>query len=445
MKFYSIIKHLSVCVFLVLAFNTVAQINSYSPYSRYGLGDLNKNYFANNKALGGLSYGMTSPLNININNPATYSYYWLTNFEAGLTGTATWMNTSDGQTQVNALNQFNYLAFGMPLKANRWGLTFGAVPMSSIGYNFTSTDSLDVIGRIENSFDGSGGLNRFFLGSGFNFVIDTTNTLAFGFNFNYIFGDLFNRQRLVYKDVSNAYNTLQTERINVNDIGFDFGFQYKKDFRACSKKDSLKNCIERSDYSFAIGAYYGSQSNLNAKLSQLTRTYTGNTNFEAFKDTVHFVSEQKDTVKLPQTIGVGFTLQKKNHWLIGVDMQIQQWAATVFNQSILFQNSSRLAAGFEIIPVPKPDAGTSYLGLITYRIGAKYETGFLNINNTSITDFGINFGFGLPFRKTLSKLNLAFELGQRGTLENNLIQEKYIKGTLGLTINDKWFNKRKYD
>jgi hypothetical protein len=45
----------------------------------------------------------------------------------------------------------------------------------------------------------------------------------------------------------------------------------------------------------------------------------------------------------------------------------------------------------------------------------------------------------------LSTLDLAIKFGERGTIENGLINESFTQIVLGLTINEKWFIKRKYN
>ena len=67
-------------------------------------------------------------------------------------------------------------------------------------------------------------------------------------------------------------------------------------------------------------------------------------------------------------------------------------------------------------------------------------------------DYAITLGAGFPLRKikvgetySQSIINVGFEIGQRGTTENQLIQEKYFKAVVGITLNDRWFIKRKYD
>ena len=42
-------------------------------------------------------------------------------------------------------------------------------------------------------------------------------------------------------------------------------------------------------------------------------------------------------------------------------------------------------------------------------------------------------------------LNLSAEFGQRGTVEENLIQDTFARFKFGLLLSDIWFIKRKYD
>jgi len=45
--------------------------------------------------------------------------------------------------------------------------------------------------------------------------------------------------------------------------------------------------------------------------------------------------------------------------------------------------------------------------------------------------------------RSFSNINLGFELGKRGMASENLIEEKYFKINIGLSLNDLWFQKRK--
>jgi len=67
----------------------------------------------------------------------------------------------------------------------------------------------------------------------------------------------------------------------------------------------------------------------------------------------------------------------------------------------------------------------------------------MNIYGEDITDFGITFGLGLPAIRGLSNMNIGFELGERGEKTSNLVKEQYINFHIGISLNDKWFVKRK--
>lgn len=62
------------------------------------------------------------------------------------------------------------------------------------------------------------------------------------------------------------------------------------------------------------------------------------------------------------------------------------------------------------------------------------------LKNESINDYGMTFGLGLPVG--LSKINIGFELGKKGTTTQNLIQENYFNLNIGLSLSDLWFRKR---
>ncbi|MEQ9167020.1 MAG: hypothetical protein RLO12_12250, partial [Fulvivirga sp.] len=91
---------------------------------------------------------------------------------------------------------------------------------------------------------------------------------------------------------------------------------------------------------------------------------------------------------------------------------------------------------------------TSYLSRVTYKLGASYENTpyVVNNNNTlnQVKDIGINFGWSLPVGR-YSSFDMAFRFGKRGSVDKTLIEENYYKVYLGITFNDQWFIKRKYD
>ena len=60
-----------------------------------------------------------------------------------------------------------------------------------------------------------------------------------------------------------------------------------------------------------------------------------------------------------------------------------------------------------------------------------------------INQISLNLGLGLPI-SGLSKANFGFEIGMIGDNDNQL-KESYFMLRLGLSLNDVWFIKRKYN
>ncbi|PLX06787.1 MAG: hypothetical protein C0596_13870 [Marinilabiliales bacterium] len=69
----------------------------------------------------------------------------------------------------------------------------------------------------------------------------------------------------------------------------------------------------------------------------------------------------------------------------------------------------------------------------------------LSTGETAINDFGISFGLGLPMKRSRTSFNLSMELGQRGSLENNLIKENYAIIGISFNLAETWFVKRRID
>ena len=71
------------------------------------------------------------------------------------------------------------------------------------------------------------------------------------------------------------------------------------------------------------------------------------------------------------------------------------------------------------------------------------------MQGTNINQYGLSFGASLPFQKSnvtrLSTLDLGIELGQRGTVKNNLIRENFLNFTIGINFANKWFEKQYFD
>ena len=57
---------------------------------------------------------------------------------------------------------------------------------------------------------------------------------------------------------------------------------------------------------------------------------------------------------------------------------------------------------------------------------------------------GASIGFDFPVGR-LSFLNLALSAGKRGDKKDNIVEENYYRVNIGVTLNDRWFVRNKFD
>ena len=428
-------KSIFACLFLLQSIFMQAQSISNSPYSRYGLGDLVDNNNAQSQAMGGVTQAFRSTTWINSANPASYSGLELSTFQTGIH-----LNITDQESSANKNRVKNgYLtsiALGIPLKKG-WGMSFGVLPFSSIGYKFSNSAQAPTGEEINYIYNGSGGLNKIYLGTGFSpfkGVADSSWLKGFslGFNVSYLFGNLVYERRAEFTDgLYNLYfNYRDLDYYRIADVDFDYGLQYRTQMQ--------------DKWSFIGGLTLSTATKLNAKHSGIGQTYSAISDFEQPKDTVYSFNDIKGDVSLPNRLGFGIVANYNEKIMLGFDIKTQDWSKfSSFGVKDSLSNSNSISLGVQYIP--NPSSGRGFWKHVQYRAGVNYSNTYLKIRNTLLTQQSVSIGAGFPVIKSLSTLNVAFLYGTRGTIENNLVKEKFYGFNLGLTFSDKWFIKRKFD
>lgn len=455
---------LIIILVLVASVSLKAQRFTSSPYSRYGLGELNYQNFAHTLGTGGTSIAFindtTSPFLLNMANPASYSGLRLTVFDAGIISNTVNLKSS-GSNKILNNTSLAYLTFGFPI-SRRWGLSAGLLPYSSVGYNIKDQNELDSIGTVKYTYQGTGGINKAYVGNGYAIIPKTTrnrNELSLGFNASYLFGTIDNTRKVDFPS-GNYLNSKLVGSTNVSDVSFDLGllFSHTIDSVKTTIKDSLGNFHKGkkdiNDTKISFGFIASVPAEINASSSVTATTYkTTSTGFEATQDTVLDYTDKKGNFKLPLMLGAGLSIKKGEKWIFGADYVMQQWSRfVIFDQPGNLNDNFRASLGGQYIPNKRSDVKGSYFKRVQYRAGVHYSGSYFQIKNRQLDEYGISFGLGLPLRKiktgpqfTHSILNVGIELGKRGSTDLNLVEEQYGKVIIGLTLNDRWFIRHKYD
>lgn len=450
-------------VVLILVLSSPAFAQDNSPYSRYGIGDLVPPTNIINRSMGGVTAGYFDQLAINFNNPASYSTFQAIRerkskklssgraiLDVGLNfenRTLSEPNNANKFTASNAL--FSYVQVGMPLKQN-WGLSFGIRPVSRISYKILANEKLvDPISGlpIEDAatlYTGDGGSYLISAGTGFSVFrkekYGQMGGLSVGFNGGYLFGEKdYSSRRVLINDTVTYYKANYETRTNFGSLYYNLGFQYKLPL---SKTMQL-----------TIGAYGNSSLKLNGKQDRIRETYVFNDNTGNVRlDSVSDIRDVKGTIELPSSLTVGFMLQKfavqnkEGGFMLGMDFATQQWSNYRFyGQADSLRNKWELRTGVQINPVPR----RNYFSMISYRFGFFFGPEYVKVGQ-KLPQVGASFGLGLPMAYSRQApnqatfINLAIEYVKRGNNDNRL-KENLFRFSLGFSLSDIWFIKRKYE
>ena len=423
------IKKIIVSICLLFSLVSFAQEGTSSPYSFYGIGDVRFKGTIENGSMGGMSV-IPDSIHMNIVNPAMYSSLKLTTYAIGGTFSVNNLKTNS-QNEKAQRTALDYLAIGVPL--NKMGIGFGLIPYSSVGYNIKSSSS-DVNSIRTDSYDnGNGGVNKVFLGFGYQLTKD----LSIGADVQYNFGEI-NTQNITIRNNANGvpiqYASKEINTSIANGVNFNMGLSYK------TKINNKLNFFSSATYSPEAKLNLG-----NTRTVSLVQTI-GGLDAGTIGDPID-ITVPSTKLKLPTKFTLGFGIGDVKKWSVGSEVTFQNTSnfGNRFSDisNVSYENSARFTFGGYYIPNYK--SFSNYFSRVVYRGGFRYENTGLIINDTRIMDGALTLGLGMPLKGAFSNVNIGFELGNRGTKSAGLVREHYMNFKVGLSLNDRWFVKRKYD
>ena len=423
-----LIKNYSLILLFVLSTSfVVSQTNTGSPYSLNELGEINFLGNVSNLSMGGIDSAIDS-IEFNINNPSSLAKLKTTNYLIGTFYKSTGISNVNSTDNINTAN-INYIAVGIPTKI--FGFGFGVLPYSSVGFNLQSTEEYNTANSINSRlFGAEGNINRAFVSIG----LPLLKYLSLGASANYNFGK-FNYEKFnLIENVNYGIFSNSSSEIS----GFTYNF-------SSNLSIPLKN-------DFTLNLVYSFYPEGNLDSYNIESLYTSNSSSISLESLGDFVdidlnSRGLENTKLPvpKKSVYSLGLEKKNSWFLGFqyESKLSSNFENVFLdiQNVSYRDSNSLSIGGYIIP--DSSSLISYWKRVKYSIGIKNEKKSIIVNNLPVNHFSLNLGLGLPIAG-LSKANLGLEIGKVGD-NDSLVKENYLALRLGLSLNDVWFIKRKYN
>ncbi|MBS1487666.1 MAG: hypothetical protein JST43_08755 [Bacteroidetes bacterium] len=405
-----------------------------SPFSRLGVGDLNNNGLAQNEAMGGVGISNPNGWYINNMNPALLVFNRVFAFQGGMSYEK--RSAFDGtNNQSFKGGNLNYLLMAFPVIGGRWSSSIGALPYSSVNYNFTYTDYVTggpSLIPVKVQETGKGGITQFYWSNG----VAINKYLSVGVKASYLFSSINIKDFNTVNGLTN-YGALQS-RYSFGGTNLTGGISFHKD------------SIFHKNYRLNIGAIYSLKSNVGVTHKVTTETIA-NTGAIIDSTTLFNLSSK---FYLPQTYGGGISLSKVDRWTVGADVAVSDYRKFVsFEEKFSDYNAFsqglntptlgyRTALGGEL--TPRYEDFTNYFNRVTYRIGAFYEKLPFLVNSNPVFDRGGTFGISLPVGR-ISTIDIGVRIGKRGVASQNTLEENYFRLYFGATFNDQWFIKRKFD
>jgi len=429
-----------VLVLFVSPFLSQGQTQLVDPYSSYGIGDMQNQGGVQSFSMGQTGIAMhndsTTPFFINLKNPASYFYNRITTFEAGVLNND--MNLSGGGITHNNDNAyFGYFSIAFPM--TKWlGGCLGLTPMSSSGFNISSSSPLDSIAangqrfpvdNVATTYTSSGGVDNVFLGFA---ASPKKHHVSIGLNICYLFGNISSQQNVDYPSNYNAFGTQSNQTAYIKGFYLNYGL--------------MLTIGKASGFNVTLGVTGALGQNIYATYNLLSVNYMNGIVYDTIQD-----SNSNGKIHLPWMLGGGITIKKGEKWTFNFDYSMQNWSQfTYLGQSQNLRNNTQYGFGVQYIPHKNFDAPGTYFKRVHYRAGFSYTQTYLNINNMALTDYNASIGFGFPIgpnaiQNRTSMLNIGVQVGQLGTTADNLVQERYFKILVGFTFDDRWFVKRQFE
>lgn len=428
-------KKISAAAIIAVACVTpvAAQSGTNSPYSQYGLGLQNEQSSGFNRGMNGLGLGFREHNQVNYLNPASYSAIDSLTFifDAGLSGQLT--NFSENGQRINAKNaDFEYAVAGFRV-FKHVGVSFGIVPFTNVGYNYSISDFLDGDRNTTytNTYNGSGGIHQVYVGAGWEFV----KGLSVGANIAYLWGDI---DRSVVNSYSDGYiNTLSKYyTATVSNYKLDIGLQYSFNL---NKKNAL-----------AVGLTYGLGHKLNADPTCMVISTNSNT---GVADTTSFTVN--NGFELPTSYGAGLMWNHNNKLKVGADFTLQKWGGIKYpvyrvindEQSYeltddYYSDRYKVTLGGEFC---NNEMSRSFFDRVRFRAGVSYATSYYKINGFDGPDeISASIGFGIPIINAYNNRSVLNVSGQWvHSSAKGMLTENTFRINVGITFNERWFMKWK--
>jgi len=395
--------------------------NMNSPYSIYGIGDMDFRPYNRTSGMGGTGMAIRSSYYLVDNNPAaiaglTRSFFTV---DAAFTG----KTVRYSGTPINADNSNNkdfwIKRLSLAVKINKfWASSVGFNQFSNVNYVLTGDKPVNgTTGSYNTYYEGDGGLNEYYWTNS----VQLGKRLSLGLKSSIIAGSINQTETVADVNLSTPVSTQIQDYIG----------------RSRFQAGAIYTQPVNKQWEVSLGGRFSPKIKMNSERT-LTVTEGGTTVIED-----EFI--KSDRFYLPNTYAGGIAVKKQNKITYALDYTYEDWSSLkIKEQGWQLVSSSRISGGIEI-----PRMSTTWNRQAVekgfFQIGGFFHNSYLQVRNEPIREFGFTAGLGGIIGSGLF-YTLSLEAGSRGTTRQNLIKENYIQATFTFSYRDFLQSKgRKYN
>jgi hypothetical protein len=411
-------------LFLLFNYHAAEAQIANSPYSARGAGELIFSGTARDFAMGGIGQVNGSPLYDNIQNPALIQNNKLTNFGIAFSLERKYLYSPTGSQRDIGAGLF-YSQLCLPI-TKKWSSAIGLRPYAVTQY--TSGANKMIAGSQVPVFEkgfGEGGFTKLYWTNGIG--IGKKDKLKVGLEIAYLFGTVSQHYTSQIDNI-NQNIVARIDRTSIGDFRFKTGISYT---------DTLKGQML-----YNIGASFELQQKLSVTQISSVEKQTAASVPSYGTDTIPGVN-QNTNITLPATLNIGFGVEQRFKYVLGVEFGYGEWSKykhPVRTETLKDTWSVRIGGEY----TPDYQSVSNYLKRVTYRAGFSHEKLSWSFDGTQLSETAISGGLVFP-SQNFASFNITASYGRRGFNLTDGIKEEFFRIYLGLIMNDRWFQRRKYN
>lgn len=431
-----------------------AAVTAYSPYTMFGIGELQTIGTAQSRAMGGVGVAWRSTQMPSMANPAGYSATLQKSFLFSVGAEGNFLQNTQKQYDANGVytgvakngkNSVNIheIAVQFPL-AKKLGMGISLMPYSSVGYKMSFLDQSDDIagniGAASYTYSGDGDVTEVKLGVGW----EPFKNFSIGAAAKYYWGKItHNYASAVDNNIvgNGSYlSVIGEDEYAISNFKFQVGLQW--------------SAIANDKHLLTFGATYDYGGGLRPKVTKnlvLNNTYETTVSYE----------KGVSQMQLPHSVKAGVMYQSPKY-MAAVEYEFQAWGSgndgrfeEKINNSMTVKYVDTHTAKVGFSYTPNRFDVRNYMNRVSYRVGFRYSNYYQEYNGHGIPQYAVTAGLSFPLRfMGTSSIDVSLEYGLRGThaLMNvapkiGMIRQDYFKVGLGFSLfgEDYWFVRPKYD